>query len=96
MRTLFGDDFSVLHSLLRTIQGFTKSCLLDWLQQIVNRVHFERADGVFVVGRDERDERHRLPLQHSDDANSIDLRHLPVQQRQIGLLPLDKCHRFLS
>src|SRR3954463_16204170 len=67
---------------MRSCARFTVSRqprLLDRLQQIVDRIDFERADSVLVVGGNEGDQRHRVLLQHPDDPNAIEFRHLPVK-----------------
>ena len=87
VRRLLGDDFRVLDPLLRAIERLAQSRLLDRLQQVVDGIHFEGAHGVLVVGGDERDERHRLLLQHPHDADAVELRHLPVEQREIRSSP---------
>ena len=80
---LLGDDLGVLDPLLRAVERFAQPRLLDRLQQVVDGVHLEGAHGVLVVRRDERDERHRLLLQHPHDADAVEFRHLQIEQRQI-------------
>ena len=78
----------MLQLLARVAQRFGQPLLAHRLQQVVESVHLERLHRVAVVGGDEDGERHLL-LQRGHHAEAIDLRHLNVEEYQIGLLALD-------
>jgi len=50
---LLRDDFCVLDSLLRSIEGVTKARLIDRLQEVIDGVDLECANRVLVIRRDE-------------------------------------------
>ena len=61
--------------------------LLDGLQQVVDRVHLERLDGVLVVGGDEDHPRRRRRVleQQVRHFEAGEPRHLDVEKRDVGL-----------
>ena len=75
--------------LLRPADGVGEPGGVDRLEQVVEGVDLERPDRVLVVGRDEGDEWHRVLLQHSNDADAVEFRHLPIEQGEIRSLSFD-------
>ena len=57
-------------------------------------MHFERLEGVCVVGGDEDDGRQPLRLGRLQDLEAIQVRHLHVEKHEIGVLGDDRFHRF--
>ena len=66
----------------------------DRLQQIVGRLDLERVGGILLEGGDEDDLRAVLRRQGRGDAQAVLLRHLDVEQGEVGLQPLDRLGRF--
>jgi hypothetical protein len=64
-------------------------------QQVVHRVHHERAQGVLVVrGAEDHDRRPRLTGDQLQHLEAIELRHLHVEEHQVGPLLGDRLHRL--
>ena len=59
------------------------------LEQVIERVHFERAQRVLVVGGDEDDRRHPLGADRVDHAEAVDAGHLDVEEDEVRRLVLD-------
>ena len=64
------------------------------LQQVVERIHVERLHGVIIVGSSENEKRqaHLLLEQPFDDAETIQARHLDVQENQLRVELADEAH----
>ncbi len=72
----------------------SESLLRDRLEEVVERPRFERADRIFVVRRDEDDQRRAVEqLQHFEP---VELRHLDVEQQDVGIVLGDGLDRFES
>ena len=63
------------------------------LEQVIERVHFKRAERVLVVRGDEDDRRHRA-AERARQRQAVDLRHLNIEKHQIGRRALDRRHRL--
>ena len=59
--------------------------MVEGLQQIIHRIHFERLNRVFVVGRHEDDRRHPFRSDPPDDIEARAVRQFHVQQNQVHL-----------
>src|SRR5262249_26140286 len=64
----------------RAVERLAQAGAIDRLEQVVNRGHLETAHGVFVVGRDEGDERHPALFKQSHDPEGGYFRNLPIEQ----------------
>ena len=65
------------------------------LQQVVDRVHLERLDGVLIVRRDEDDVRRRVRLEHPPrDLEAGQPRHLDVEEHDVRLQAVDGRQRL--
>ena len=62
------------------------------LEQIVERVHLERLERIFVVGGHEHDRRRRL--EQLQNLEAVQLGHLDVEQDQVRGQLADPFHRF--
>ena len=58
-------------------------CAIERLDQIVDGVHFERAQCMFVVRRHEHDERHPVDTDLRDHSESIERRHLYIEKHDV-------------
>ena len=76
------------------IERLLEPLAAERLEQVVERVHVERAEGELVVGRHEHDRRHPLGSHGGDDAEAVELGHLHVEEDEVGPVPLDRAHRF--
>lgn len=55
----------------------------DGLKQVVERLHVEGAHGVFVVRRDEHDDRHVIGADLLQDVEAVLAWHLDVEQQEV-------------
>ncbi len=74
------------------VDGLRDTLAIERLQQIVDGIHFERLDGVLIVGGSEDDlrQRHLAVQQLLDDAEAVETRHLHVKEDEIGRELLDQ------
>ena len=85
---------AAFHSFVRPVQRVAQPRLVDGLQQVVDGVQLEGPHRVFLVSRDERDQRHFVLLEGADHAEPVELGHVQVEQRQVRLLLHDQRHRL--
>src|SRR5271168_1828667 len=76
-------------------QGLGKSLLIIRFQEIVNCVHFECTNGVHIVSRDEDiDGSGAVHWSHIlDDPKTIQIRHLHIEENDVGMKFIDLLHR---
>ena len=67
----------------RAVERFGEALGAERLQQVVDRVHLERADRVTVVGGDEDDG--DVAADELEHVEPVELRHLDVEQQQVRL-----------
>src|SRR6266404_5805322 len=67
-----------------SLPGGHKPFAIERLEQIVQRVHFECAHCVLVIGSDENDPWQVLVLKGLEYVEPAELRHLHIQENQIG------------
>ena len=75
---------------LGAAHGLRQALLAEGLEQVIESVDFEGADGVLVVGRDKDDG--RRVFQCLNHAKAIQPWHLDVQQYQVWQLGFDHLH----
>ena len=71
-----------------------RRCGAERLQQVVDGVHLERADGVAVVGGDENDG--DVITDEFQHVEAVELGHLDVEHQQVGLQLGRGFHRLES
>ena len=76
--------FDALQLLLRAGEGLAEALAVERLEQVVDRVHVERAQRVAVVGGDEDDERHLVGADRVDHVEAVGAGHLHVEEHQVG------------
>jgi hypothetical protein len=64
--------------------GAIKLSGFNGLQQIVNRVHFKSAQGVFVVSRSEDNQ--RLMFEASEQFKAVEAGHLNVEEKRVYVI----------
>src|SRR5258705_523566 len=79
----------LLQALLRAIERLMKTNVIDGLEQIVERAKLERGNRVIIESRDENDGRHLVGADLGNHIEAIELRHLHVEEYQIGLVHAD-------
>src|SRR5688572_23201064 len=85
---LFLRDFGRYpNDLLEPLYDRLQARARHWLEQVRDRIGFKRRQGIFVVRRDENDQWQCLRLQGSNDFESIEARHLYVEEYDIGAVP---------
>jgi hypothetical protein len=77
----------------RARQGILEAIAIERLEQVVQRVHLERAERVSVERGDEDDERHPLRADGLDQLESGCTRHLHIEEHEIRTKGLDCRHR---
>ena len=79
------------------VERLTEPLLVHRFQKVIERMHFERAHGVAIIGRDKnRQWKFACLLQCFDDAEAIDFGHLDIKENEIGFFVLDKCDGRLA
>ncbi len=73
------------HARLGTRERLAKAIGIEGLEQVVDRLHLERAKRVAVERGDEHDRRRRLPRDRFEDAERVEIRHLDVEKEQLRL-----------
>ena len=69
----------------RVIDRLTQSIGIDRLEDVIERVHLERSDGVPIVGRDENHQRHRIDADLLYDFERARPTELDVEEHDVGL-----------
>ncbi len=91
-----GDPLSQVGGVLRpdeltdAPQRRLEPLIAEGLQQVVERVGLEGLDGVFVVGGDEHGHRHQLGLDLAQHAETVQHRHLDVEEHQMRRLGVNQ------
>ena len=78
-----------LQPLLDAVDRLTKPAGLYRFEHVIDRIDFERAHGIFVIGSDERNQRHPMLSEQTDNAEPIEFRHLQIKQCQVGPFGFD-------
>jgi len=78
----------------RALEGALEALRRHRLEQVVERVHLERADRVLVEGRDEDDRRHPRRPARVDHREPVHPRHLHVEEEQVDVLALEHRERL--
>jgi hypothetical protein len=66
---------------------------MDRLEDVIQGVHLERIDGVLIMRGHEHDRWHSIRPHGAHDAESIELRHLDVEEDEVGPQGPDPLHR---
>ena len=79
-------------------QGLGKSLLVIRFQEIVNCMHFECTNGVLIVSRDKDIYGSGAGrwLRILDDSKTIQIRHLHIEENDVGMKLIDLLHRAYS
>src|SRR5262249_37647335 len=75
----------VSEPLLGTIQSTAKACIVEWLQQVIERPRLECTQRILIVGRHEDDDRRQIAAQQLEYVEAPAFGHLHVQKHQVGL-----------
>jgi hypothetical protein len=68
-----------------TFDAFAQSALIEWLEKVIERVHFKCLDRVVVVGRHKDYRRHPLRSYFPDDIETGAIGQLNVEQNEVEL-----------
>src|SRR5689334_12106719 len=79
---------SPLEMLAGMLQRLRKAIAAEWLQQVIDRVHFKSFQRVLVVRRDEHDGGDLFGPELLDHAEAVTRRHLDIEEHEIGMLLL--------
>src|SRR5579885_1204652 len=80
---------------LGALKRLLKPLLTERLQQVIQRVHLEGFERIFVVGGDEDDGGHQLGADLGYHVEARHLRHLHVEKNQIRLMFGNRLDRLL-
>jgi hypothetical protein len=80
--------------LARAVQRRLEALVVEGLQQVVQRLRLEGAQGELVVGGDEDHYGHTAGADRPEHVEAVDLRHLDVQEEQVRRRLLDHPDRF--
>lgn len=69
-----------VEGLARLVHRRVKSFAVEGFEQVIDGVDLERLHGELVISGGEDDRRHGLPGQRREDSETVDLRHLDVQE----------------
>ena len=78
----------------RVRQRDVEPLLAERLEQVIDRVHLERLDGVLLEGGDEDDSRGQCRARQFQHFKPVQLRHLDVEEHQVGPQFGDRLDRF--
>ncbi len=76
----------LLQPFLGAVQRLVEPHVIDGLEQIIERAELERGNRVIVEGGDEDDGWHLIGADFRDHVEAVQLRHLHIQENQIGLV----------
>lgn len=74
---------------MRTRHHLVEAILIDRLQRVIQSVGIERAQGVLAVGGGKHYHGQRARLQLVRESETVDIRHLNVEEYQLGLQGFD-------
>ena len=83
--------FAERDSLLGALEGEFEACVVEWLEEIVERSGFEGAQGVLVVGGDEDDGGRDIVAEQFEHVEAVALGHLNVEEEQVGFGAANLC-----
>ena len=71
---------------------------VEWLQQVIHRIHFERPHCILIKRRRKNDlgQRQLLVEQFLDHAKAVQSRHLHVKENEVRIMLADQADRFQS
>src|SRR5262249_24092756 len=80
----------------RLFERLAEPRTVEWLEQIIERVYFERPQGVVIVRRDEDQLRPARRVERFEHLEAVERWHLNVEEEQVGPLALDLKQRFAA
>ena len=78
------------------LDGAAQPCGVERFQEVVDRVHLEGLQRVFVVRGDEHHDADGIRSDSLEHVEAGDLRHVHVQENEVGMLPADGFNGVLS
>src|SRR5215475_1792438 len=69
--------------LFRPLQGQYEPRAVEWLEQVVNRLHVERSYGILLISCDEDEQRTLLSIEGLGNSQAVYPRHLHIQKDQV-------------
>ncbi len=78
------------------VHRLSKAVLIDRLHEIIDRLRIERPQGVLIIGGHEHEQRRLDVHQPLDDRETIEARHLHVEEDEVRLVGLDLADRFTA
>ena len=78
----------------RPLDRFLEPSGLEWLQEVIQRIHLERPKRVLIISRGEDHDGQQCLRDSSQHLKSIHVRHLHVEKDQVRLGCLDLVDRL--
>src|SRR5262249_17076392 len=69
------------------LQSFRKTVFVKWLQQVIERIYFKRAQRILFIRCYEDDAREHRTIQRFQDLEAVHARHLNIQKNEIRMMP---------
>src|SRR5258705_12111538 len=90
--------FAIAPAELRTgpLDGLVEAIIFEGFEEIIERVNFKSADGVFIVRGHEHDQWPAFDREFREDPKAIEPGHLHVEKNKIGGETLDRGHSLAS
>src|SRR5262245_371797 len=80
----------------RPPQRFFKAFIVEWFEQVIERVEFKRPHRILVVGRHKDDDRQLIGGELVEHPEAVEVGHLDVEENEVGRAPPDRDQCFMS
>src|SRR5262249_16712610 len=77
-------------------QGYTKALLGKRFEQIIQGLGVKRLQGVLIIGGDEDSQRHVLDADGANHLEAVHLRHLNIEEHEVGMAGEDGLDRLVA
>src|SRR5215510_13720188 len=81
---------------LRPSQGFIKSFIVKWFEQVIERVEFKCPNRILVVCRHKDDDRQLINGKRFEHPEAVQVGHLDVEENESRRVPPDRDHRLTA
>ena len=88
-----GGDTASHSAVAKPLPRSRETLVVEWLEQVVHRRHVEGSQRVLVVGGHEDGGRHLVGADRLHHAETVQLRHLHVEEDGVGLPFIDQSRR---
>ena len=96
MSHIFPTQIGLFQPILSTLQSVCQPRPVNRFEQVIDRIHLESFHGVLIIGSDKGNQRHTALPDQPNHSQTVQFRHLQVEQCQIRPLPLNNFHGLYS